>query len=160
MQIPHNAHVLVADGRKLLFFRNEGDAEYPKLEVQSQREEQNPKDSDQGTDQPGRTFSGAQGGDPRSGGLGATVGAGRSAYSETDFHQLQEDRFAHEAADMLKKKALANEFEQLIVVAPPKTLGELRKHYHKEVEQRIAGEIAKDLTNMPVEEIEKLIQSA
>jgi protein required for attachment to host cells len=160
MQIPHNAHVLVADGRKLLFFRNEGDAEYPKLEVQSQREEQNPKDSDQGTDQPGRTFSGAQGGDPRSGGLGATVGAGRSAYSETDFHQLQEDRFAHEAADMLKKKALANEFEQLIVVAPPKTLGELRKHYHKEVETRIAGEIAKDLTNMPVQEIEKLIQSA
>jgi protein required for attachment to host cells len=160
MQIRHNAHVLVADGRKLLFFRNEGDAEYPKLEVQSQREEQNPKDSDQGTDQPGRTFSGAQGGDPRSGGLGATVGAGRSAYSETDFHQLQEDRFAHEAADMLKKKALANEFEQLIVVAPPKTLGELRKHYHKEVETRIAGEIAKDLTNMPVEEIEKLIQSA
>jgi protein required for attachment to host cells len=159
MQIPHNAYVLVADGRKLLFFRNEGDADYPKLEVEMEREQENPKDSDQGTDQPGRTFSGAQGGDPRSGGLGATAGAGRSAYSETDFHQLEEDRFAHEAADMLKKKALANAFEQLIVVAPPKTLGELRKHYHKEVESRIAGEVAKDLTNMPVAEIEKILQA-
>jgi len=159
MQIPHNAYVLIADGRKLLFFRNEGDADYPKLEVEMEREQSNPKDSDQGTDQPGRTFSGAQGGDPRSGGLGATVGAARSAYSETDFHQLEEDRFAHEAADMLRKKALANEFEQLIIVAPPKTLGELRKHYHKEVESRIAGEVAKDLTNMPVTEIEKVLQA-
>ncbi len=159
MQIPHNAHVLVADGRKMLFFRNEGDADYPKLEVESHREEHNPKASDQGTDQPGRAFSGAQGGDPRSGGLGATVGAGRSAYSDTDFHQLQEDRFAHEAAEMLKKRALANQIEKLIIVAPPKTLGELRKHYHKEVEARIAGEVAKDLTNMPVPEIEKVLQA-
>jgi protein required for attachment to host cells len=159
MQIPHNAYVLVADGRKLLFFRNEGDADYPKLEVEMEREKPNPKDSDQGTDQPGRTFSGAQGGDPRSGGLGATVGAARSAYSETDFHQLEEDRFAHEAADMLKEKALANQFEKLIIVAPPKTLGEMRKHYHKEVESRIAGEVAKDLTNMPVAEIEKILQA-
>jgi protein required for attachment to host cells len=160
MQIPHNAHVLVADGRKMLFFRNEGDAEYLKLEVEAHREEENPKASDQGTDEPGRTFSGAQGGDPRSGGLGATVGAAHSAYSETDFHQLQEDRFAAEAAEMLKERALANRFEKLIVVAPPKTLGELRKHYHKEVEARIAGEVAKDLTNMPVPEIEKILQSA
>ena len=160
MQIPHNAHVLVADGRKLLFFRNEGDADYLKLEVEEERKDENPKASEQGTDEPGRTFSGAQGGDPRSGGLGATVGTAHSAYSETDFHQLEEDRFAHDAAEMLKEKALANQFEQLIVVAPPKTLGELRKHYHKEVESRIAGEIPKDLTNLPVPEIEKVLQSA
>lgn len=160
MQIPHNAYVLVADGRKLLFFRNEGDADYPKLEVQEHRAEENPKAGEQGTDAPGRAFSGAQGGDPRPGGLGATVGTARSAYSETDFHQLQEDRFAHEAAEMLKEKALANEFETLIVVAPPKALGELRKHYHKEVEARLAGEVAKDLTNMPVPEIERALQDA
>ena len=158
MQIPHNAYVLVADGSKLLFFRNEGDADYPKLEVEMEREEENPKDSDQGRSEPGRTFSSNRG-DPRSGGYGSTVGAARSAYSETDFHQLQKDNFAHETAEMLKKKALANAFDKLIVVAPPRTLGELRKHYHKEVEARIAGEVAKDLTNMPVAEIEKLLQA-
>ncbi len=158
MQIPHNAYVLVADGSKLLFFRNEGDADYPKLEVEAERQQENPKDSDQGRSEPGRTFSSNRG-DPRTGGYGSTVGAARSAYSETDFHQLQKDNFAHEAADMLKKKALANEFEQLIIVAPPATLGELRKHYHKEVESRIAGEVAKDLTNMPVAEIEKILQA-
>ena len=147
MQIPHNAHVLVADGRKLLFFRNEGDADYPKLEVEAHREDQNPAHHEQATDTAGR----------------AAVPAGASgggSMEEVDFHQQQEDRFAADAADMLRKRALANEIEKLIIVAPPKTLGELRKHYHKEVEARIAGEIPKDLTNMPVPEIEKVLQAA
>jgi len=158
MQIPHNAYVLVADGTKMLFFRNEGDGDFPKLEVEAKREEENPPDREQSTDEPGRTFSSNRG-DPRTGGYGDTFGAARSGYEETDFHQLQKDRFAADAAEMLKKKALANEFEKLIIVAPPQTLGELRKHYHKEVESRLAGEIAKDLTNMPVTEIEKVLQA-
>ena len=82
----------------------------------------------------------------------------RSAYEETDFHQLEEDRFAAQA-EMLKQRALRNEFESLVVVAPPKTLGELRKHYHKEVEKRLAAEVPKDLTTMPVEEIERILQA-
>jgi protein required for attachment to host cells len=81
----------------------------------------------------------------------------RSAYSQTDFHELEETRFAADAAEMLKKRALAREFEKLLIVAPPNTLGALRKHYHKEVEQRLIGEIPKDLTNHPVSEIEKII---
>ncbi|WP_166040023.1 host attachment family protein [Sphingosinicella sp. YJ22] len=158
MQIPHNAHVLVADGRKLLFFRNEGDGQYPNLQVEREEHHDDREAREHGTDRPGRAFA-AAGRPPSEGGpmMGA---ANRSAYSETDFKQLEEDRFAHEAADLLKKKALNHEIEHLIVVAPPKTLGEMRKHYHKEVEQRIAGEIPKDLTNMPVPDIERVIQES
>ena len=87
------------------------------------------------------------------------MSSGRSAYEETDFHQLEEDRFAAETAELLRKRALQNDFESLIIIAPPKTLGELRKHYHKEVEKRLTGEIAKDLTGHPVEEIEKIISA-
>ena len=147
MQVPHNTFVVVADGKKMLFFRNEGDADYPKLEVERKREQEDLKDAEMKTDAPGSTFD-------------ASGGAGRSSYEETDFHQLEEDRFAHETADMLKRWALRNDFESLIVVAPPRTLGELRKHYHKEVEKRLAGEIAKDLTGHPVPEIEKILQAA
>jgi protein required for attachment to host cells len=146
MQVPHNSFVVVADGAKMLFFRNEGDAEFLKLEVERKREQEDRADRDWKTDEPGRTFD-------------ASGGAGRSAYEETDFHQLEEDRFAAETAELLKKRALRNDFESLIIVAPPKTLGELRKHYHKEVEKRLAGEIAKDLTGHPVEEIEKIISA-
>jgi protein required for attachment to host cells len=146
MQVPHNTFVVVADGKKMLFFRNEGDAEFLKLEVERKRETADLADRDQKTDGPGRAFD-------------ASGGPGRSAYEEVDFHQLEEDRFAHETAEMLKKRALRNEFESLIIVAPPRTLGELRKHYHKEVEKRLAGEVAKDLTGHPVAEIEKILQA-
>jgi protein required for attachment to host cells len=145
MQVPHNSFVVVADGKKMLFFRNEGDAAFPKLEVERKREQANPADRDQKTDSPGRASN--------------SGGPGHSAYEEVDFHQLEEDRFAAETADLLKKRALNNDFDSLIVVAPPRTLGELRKHYHKEVEKRITGEIAKDLTGHPVSEIEKILQA-
>ena len=147
MQVPHRSFVVVADGKKMLFFRNEGDSEYPKLEIERKREQSNPSDLDQKTDQAGQAPSGSG-------------GAGYSSYGEVDFHHLEEDRFAAETAELLRKRALNNDFESLIIVAPPKTLGELRKHYHKEVEKRLAGEIAKDLTGHPVDEIEKIIQAA
>ena len=143
MQVPHNSYVLVADGKKMLFFRNEGDGEYPNLEVERKEVQDNPATRDQKTAEAGRAFP--------------SSGPGHHAYSETDFHQLEEDRFAAEAAEMLKERALRNDFDSLIVVAPPRTLGELRKHYHKEVEKRLVGEIAKDLTGHPVDQIEKII---
>jgi protein required for attachment to host cells len=142
MRLPHNSFVVVADGEKMLFFRNEGDADYPQLIVERNREQENPENFQHKTDEAGRRHG---------------VGPGRSAYEETDFHQLEKDRFAQDTAEMLKRWALRNDFEQLVVVAPPKTLGELRKHYHKEVEKRLAAEIPKDLTNMPVQQIEKVL---
>jgi protein required for attachment to host cells len=144
MQLPHNSFVVVADGKKMLFFRNEGDGAYPKLEVERKRETSDAPDRDQKTDLAGSAPTGS-------------AGAGRSAYQEADYHQLEEDRFAAETAELLRKRALRNEFEALIIVAPPRTLGELRKHYHKEVQKRLAGEVAKDLTGHPVAEIEKIL---
>jgi protein required for attachment to host cells len=146
MQVPHNTFVVVADGKKMLFFRNEGDAEFPKLEVERKREQEDLSDAEMKTSKAGRTFD-------------ASGGAGRSAYEEVDFHQLEEDRFAAETAELLKKRALRNDYESLIIVAPPRTLGELRKHYHKEVQKRLTAEIAKDLTGHPVPEIEKILQA-
>jgi protein required for attachment to host cells len=173
MQVPHNAFVVVADGRKMLFLRNEGDAEYPNLQVEKKLVDHNPKDSDQKTDTAGRSMS-AWGGGSQSGhgqpvgyaggqagrGQGGQFNPVRSSMQETDFHQLEEDRFAAETAELLKKRALANDFESLIIVAPPKTLGELRKHYHKEVSQRLTGEIDKDLTGHTVPQIEKALLDA
>ena len=146
MQLPHKSVVLVADGRKMLFLRNEGAEVHPNLIVEKATEQENPSDGEQGTDRPGRAFS--------------SVGAGRSAYEETDFHQLEEDRFAAEAADLLKRRALRQDYDSLVVVAPPRTLGELRKHYHVEVEQRLAGELDKDLTGHPIDQIEKALLNA
>ncbi len=143
MQLPHNSFVLVADGKKMLFFRNEGDGDYPQLEVEGKRQTADAPDRDRKSDAPGRSFD--------------STSSGRSAYEEADFHTLEEERFAAETAELLRKRAFRNEFDSLIVVAPPRTLGALRKHYHVEVEKRLAGEVAKDLTRHPVAEIEKIL---
>ncbi|HEU0067472.1 MAG TPA: host attachment family protein [Sphingomonas sp.] len=169
MQVPHNAVILVADGRKMLFFRNEGDANALNLQVETAQERPNPRDIDQKTDKAGRSMSSqsgpgapsaAQGGSNHASGGGAQFAQSRGTMGEADYHQQEEDRFAAETADMLKARALAHTFEQLIIVAPPRMLGELRKHLHKEVSSRIAGELAKDLTGHSVPDIEAALQKA
>jgi len=146
MQLPHNSVVLVADGRKMLFLRNEGDNEFPNFVVEKAQEQDNPATRDQATDSAGRASS--------------PQGDVKSSVEPTDFHQIEEDRFAADAADFLKMGALKNKYDSLIVVAPPKTLGELRKHYHKEVSSRLKGELDKDLTGHPIKDIEKALQNA
>ncbi|THD36718.1 MAG: host attachment protein [Sphingomonas sp.] len=146
MQIAHNTLVVVADGRKALFLRNEGDAVHPNLIVEHAEDRLNPADRDQKTDAPGRASGG--------------VGGRQDTMDEVDFHQQEEDRFAADVGAMLKSRALASDFETLIIAAPAKTLGEIRKHYHVEVEKRLAGEIPKDLTGHPLPEIEKALAAA
>jgi protein required for attachment to host cells len=166
MRVPHNAFVVVADGRKMLLLRNEGDTEHLNLQVERKEVHENPKDSDQKADAAGRassTQSGpnsppiAQGGSMHAKGDGAQFAPSRGSMDETDYHQLEEDRFASEVADMLKRQVLAHKVESLIVAAPPRTLGELRKHYHKEVAARILGEMDKDLTGHTVPQIEEAL---
>lgn len=143
LTIEHNAWVMVGDGEKALFFRNEGDAASPRLEVVNALEHDNPSTSQQGTDRPGRTFS--------------SMGTRRSAFSETDWHKLEKHRFAKEIADLLYTAAHRGRYSKLILVAPPMTLGDLRKALHKEVSDKVVGEISKDLTKMPAHEIERAL---
>lgn len=146
MDIPHKAHVLVIDGRKLLLFKNVGSLAAPTLSVASHREQASAMTRDQGSDTPSTMHQ--------------SVGSARSGYEQTDFHQQDEDRFAADAAEMLKREVLANDIEALIVVAAPRTLGELRKHYHREVAKRVVGEIAKDIAGRPTDEITLLIANS
>jgi protein required for attachment to host cells len=141
VKIPHNAFVFVGDGRKALLLRNEGDADLLNLKTERVFTDQNPATHEQGTDRPGRAFS--------------SVGAVRSSVSQTDWHQLEEHRFAAEVAAMLERTVRDRGVETLIVVAPPRALAELRKAFHPEVKKRIIAEIDKDLTKHPIDQIEK-----
>jgi len=157
MRIPNNGVVLVADGRKSLFFRNEGDADFPNLVVEDKTERREDY-LERTTDSPGRAFTAA--GTPRSGGVLRPGANNRSAYEEADPRQVAEDRFAAELAEMLRTRVLDGDFDALVVVAPAGTLDELRRHYHVEVVKRLVGEVTKDLTGMPVTEIEKVLQAS
>ncbi len=60
-------------------------------------------------------------------------------------HLVDEDSHAKAATEWLNTQVLGHKIDKLIVIAPPRTLGELRKHYHKQTEQAVVAELSKDL---------------
>jgi len=156
MPLPHNALVLVADGRKVLFFRNHGDENQIDLRTEAHDEREDRKDREIKTDAAGGAAhsAGAAGS-----GIGAQGGGhvSRPAMEETDYHQQEEDRWIKDAADELKRRALRNDFDALAIVAPPKALGVLKKCLHKEVEERVICTIDKEMTGRPIPDIEAML---
>jgi protein required for attachment to host cells len=143
VHIPSNALVLVGDGRRALFLRNKGTPRSLEFIVERELQQDNPATHEQGTDRPGRKHG--------------TDGNARSAVGDTDWHQLAEERFATEVAETLYQMEHAHKFEDLVIVAPPKMLGDLRAAFHPEVTQCIVAEVPKDLTSHPVPEIARVL---
>jgi protein required for attachment to host cells len=143
MAIPNGALVFVGDGKKMLFLRNHGDSDLLDLRTESHDRRADPKDREIKTDAPGTVKQ--------------SMGFGRDSMDEADFQQQGEDRWVKEAAEELNRRALSNDFEALVVVAPPKTLGVLRKNLHKEAERRIVLTVNKEMTDRPIPDIEELL---
>ncbi|MBT8409604.1 MAG: host attachment family protein [Alphaproteobacteria bacterium] len=135
--------VLVADGEKALFLENTGDVRAPALEVRRMKEQDNPPTREQATAAPGRVQSSATTSSP--------------AYDETDWHRLEKERFAQHLADTMLDMARADRFRQIVVVAPPLVLGELRSAWDSEVGARVVAEIDKTLTNHTVTDITEIV---
>lgn len=64
-----------------------------------------------------------------------------------DYHKLEKHRFTALLAQALDAACGRREFDQLVLVAPRRSLGELRTLLSKRVQGRVRQEIAKDLTN-------------
>jgi len=135
MKIPHNALVALANGEKFVVMRNMGQPLEPRLERVGD------------FDLELTNFSaGVRHQDP----------AGQRNGS-TDIDEL-----AHGAAiaDWLNGQALDGSLGEVVIAADPKTLGQIRRHCHKELEKRIVGEVAKDLINSPVTTVEQVLAAA
>lgn len=65
-----------------------------------------------------------------------------------------EATFAKQLAHRLNAAALKHEYADLVLMADPQTLGQLRPQLHSETTQRIIKEIAKTFTNAPLKDIE------
>ena len=77
-----------------------------------------------------------------------------------DGRRLVEDDFAAATAAFLNKLSLDGTIEHLVVVSDPRTLGEMRKHFHRDLRGKIIGELAKDFSRRPLEDIASLIADA
>jgi protein required for attachment to host cells len=70
---------------------------------------------------------------------------------------LVEGDFAAATAAFLNKLSLDGTIEHLVVVSDPRTLGEMRKHFNRDLRGKILGEFAKDFSRRPLEDIASLI---
>jgi protein required for attachment to host cells len=72
---------------------------------------------------------------------------GRMAYeSSSDPRNLEKQDFLHEVAVTVNEAARRNDYDQLVIAAPPQSLGMLREAIDNTARKKIVGEIAKDLT--------------
>ncbi|TMM46596.1 host attachment protein [Qipengyuania marisflavi] len=135
MKLPHNAHVAIVDGENFTVMRNGGQAFEPKLEK---------------AQKPDLTATNYSAGVRHQDAMGQQRG-------RTDLDEL-----AHgaAAAEWLNALAVAGQIDNLLVIADPKTLGEMRRHYHSELEKRLVGEIDKTMTSEPTARIEQAISAA
>lgn len=132
MKLPNDTLVAVCDGENLKLFRaRDGEEHLTSLK--------DPTVS--GSNHSGGTRHGSSAGNP-------------------DEKQDSEDMFAAAAVEWLNKQAMANHFEHAVIIAAPKALGEMRKHYHKTLEAKILKEIDKDLAGQSLPEIEKALHAA
>ena len=135
MHLPKNAHVALVDGENFTVMRNGGAPLEPKLDR---------------SEKPDLSSTNFSAGVKHQDDIGQKHG-------RTDLEEL-----AHgaAAAEWLNAKAISGEISDVLVIADPKTLGEMRRHYHSELEKKLVGEIGKTLTGEPVERIEKSIAAA
>jgi len=133
MILPNGAVVAVVDGETIRLLRNTGHE--PHVDLVSLPE-------------------------PDLSGHAGSGGRHRSSTANPDRARLAEDDFAAAAAEYLNVQALAGAMQWLVIAADPRTLGELRRHFHAALGTKLIGEIAKDLTGHSPKAIASAIAAA
>lgn len=135
MKLPHKAHVVLVDGESFVVMRNKGQPFDPDLEMVARPDLS-----------PTNFSAGARHQDPVS--------------QQPGRNDLNELARAAAASEWLNAKAIAGEIDQVLVIADPKTLGEMRRHYHTELEKRLVGEIPKTMIHDTTARIADAIAAA
>ena len=142
-KLNHKAHLLVCDGAKALFLRDEGNALEPQLVVERELHSDTPsKTAEMGTDRPGRASS-------------ATGQS--SAMEQTDFHTREEEAFLRKVVSEFDTYCRAKDIKQVVIAAPARALAVIRDFASKDLMSRCVRQVAKDYVNHPVPEIARLV---
>jgi protein required for attachment to host cells len=132
---PTRSWIVIADGAQVRILENHGPGKGLTALPQEERHQPLPPSRDINADRPGRSHD--------------RMGPGRHAMEPpSDPHREEKRRFADELAGRLNAAALKQRYDRLILVAPPKTLGDLRQALGKEAAAKLDGELAKDLTKV------------
>lgn len=124
--------VLVCDGRHARIFEASGKG---RLDFLGAYGTELPPTRDIDADRPGRTFDSA--------------GPGRHAMEPRhDAHRQGKSNFLHEMADRLDRSCRSRDFDNLVVIAPPTALGDLRSAFSKRLQSALVQEHAKEVAGL------------
>jgi len=121
MQFPEGTTVIVSDGAQLRVFTNTGNELHLALTEHARPEIH-----------------------------GHNSGSGKRHHSSSgnpDDSRQSEDGYSAAVVDWLNAQVLAGHIRQLYVVAPPRALGEMRRHYHPALQRCLLGELGKEHTH-------------
>ncbi len=100
----------------------------------------NLKSGEINADRPGRAFD--------------SRGGGRHAMEPpTDPHRKVKADFARDIAEVLEHELSRHNYDELVLVAAPQTLGDLRSLLPDTVRRKVVAEVDKDLTHVPDHEL-------
>jgi protein required for attachment to host cells len=132
--------IVVADGARARFLVNEGPGKGLREALPEESGAPPPPTRDLGTDRPGRVFESAD--------------SSRHAMEpRVDWHRFEKQRFARSVAQVIDRGATERAFDRLVLIAPPRTLGDLRAVLGHASREAVHGEVAKDLTKVPVHDL-------
>jgi protein required for attachment to host cells len=141
IKVPWESWVVVCDGAKALIMQNAGDNQLMNLQVHETMKQPNEADRDIGADKPGRSHQ--------------ANGHSGSAVEETSWHDQAEEAFLKLVAAKLDDLVRQKDARRIVLVAPPKALGQIRPSLSADTKAAITAEVAKDLTSFPIDQIER-----
>lgn len=137
--------IVLADGANARFLLNSGRGKGLEPLPDGQMGIDPTASRDIGTERPGRVHD--------------RMGPGRHAMApKVDWHEQQKTEFLGEVASRLNAAVQEQALDQLVLVAPPKALGELRAALAKQTAERVTAELAKDLLNVPEAELSQHLE--
>lgn len=141
---PRKTWVLVADGARARVLENDGPGKGLQPALGFDFAAPHAATRDFVTDKPGRGH-----------GPGGT--AHHAKPPRVDWHTFEKHLFAKTLADALDGADQNGAFDDLVLVAPPKALGELRQALGDRVKAKVKAEVGKDLTHLELPELGKLL---
>lgn len=144
---PRKTWVLVADGARARILENAGNGTGLKPAMGYDFAKSHAATHEAMADKAGRSAS------PGS-------GSHHAVEPKTDWHTFEKHLFAKELAEVLKVALDKAAFDDLVLVAPPKALGELRAALDGRVKDHVCAELCKDLTHLTVHEMHDHLGSA
>jgi protein required for attachment to host cells len=130
---PIRSWIVIADGARARILENTGPGKGLTALPAEEMHHIHPPSRDIVADRPGRSHD--------------RMGPQRHAMEPpSDAHREEKRRFADELAELLNTAARMDSYDRLVLVAPAKTLGDLRQALGKEAAAKVDGELSKDLT--------------